>query len=352
VNRPFYAFGVLLAFLTLGMLAIGLSSRPRGNQPGAGASSAARRQPGVTMYVVVLPEEESDLSLGGGLANLVGRGEGVDSCAICGLAGQPLSHSLGSGTNAACGNVFIKPTLWSGGWSNECAGSENRCPRFTFIELARRPPLETLGQAPVTGYDAAYDRAMAESVIAAPNAILPQAVDSATHFGTTELDQSDELVLLFDSLARCESTQRERELNPWRFVQRRWDYEARAIVLGTFNRLWRGVEMVRLDDDWFAAAQHTGPRGVSKANNRPGPTWAHYTAWIGSKQWTVVFRGVENRVTAPFFNPPRDELLQIAVAGLNRVAELLHNLAAQWLDTAGQRLARQPQSATVENAPK
>jgi hypothetical protein len=334
VNRPFYAFGVLIAFLTLAMLAIGLSSRPAGQQPSAGGSGSGlpRRQPGVTMFVVRLPEEELDISLGMELAL---NDDAVASAAICGLGGQQPRHWLGSASSAASGDVFVKPTLWRSAWASEQESNAAEGLQFVSIQMADLAQSDTNETPLVTGYDAAFDRAMAESV----SAFLPttRAVEYASD--AADPDDAEELVRLFDSLVRSESRQGEQKSKLSLLARRRWDYETQAIVLGGLNSFGRVFADSDWDNDWRAAAARIGLHGTN-ATDPHGPAWSDYTAWIGSKQGTVALQGVQIRTTAANWSRPRDLLLQIAVAGLNRVAELLHQMAGAWLDQAGERTAR------------
>jgi len=100
------------------------------------------------------------------------------------------------------------------------------------------------------------------------------------------------------------------------------------------------------------AAQQTGLVNGANANNQPRPTWAEYEAWIGSKQWTVAGLHTRAGERVAFWSPPKDELLQIAVAGLNRVAELLHEAVARLLGETAERIAERTDPAAPATAPK
>ncbi len=343
MNRPFYAFGVLIAFLTLAMLAIGLSSRPSAKQPSAGGSGSGlpRRQPGVTLYVMVLREDEKL-----DLLDLTAGEPGASEAVFCGLTTRSATYTPGYGFKGAAGDVHQDSDLWRSESLADVARPDSGLSGVT-IELA--DPLRTyeFDQSPLaTGYDAAYDRAMSGELLP-----FKQAAAISDQQDSSEPD-GDPMVLLFESLVRCETPQIERKSNQARLTGRRWDYEAQAIVLGVQNRLWKGLEAARLDDEWLAVAEQTGLVDQAKAISQRGPTWAEYTAWIGSKQWTVAWRDSQKRTGVAFWGEPKDELLQIAVAGLNRVAELLHELVAQWLDRAAERIAQRASSGPVPASPK
>ena len=162
----------------------------------------------------------------------------------------------------------------------------------------------------------------------------------------------DPMFQLFESLSRSETAPTEAESYWDRLTRRRWDYEARAMLTGTVNRLWRELESVRLTDDWERAAQQTGLAPSATVNYLPGATWAEYEAWIGSKQWTVAGQDTQAGRRVAFWAQPKGELLQIAVAGLNRVAELIHAALVRVLDKAAERIAERvdlPTSARVRN---
>jgi hypothetical protein len=345
VNRPFYAFGVLMAFLALAMLAIGLSSRPAGKSPSAGGSGSElpRRQPGVTLFVLVLPDAETADILG-----LPTDEDLVVGLGGCGMTTQHPSYAQGCGLERATGNVYFAPTRSPISSAADDAVAQTGL-RTATIEPAGPVNLDdVVRNSLATGYDAAYDRAMtAEPVGQRDELSLAPAMSDPT-----ALEQDDPLLVVFNSLSRRETTESEQKSHLARLRQRRWDYEARAILSGAQNRVWRLFIAAGVADEWRHAAQQTGLIGATQANHQPGPTWAEYMAWIGSKQWTVAGRDTQNGRSVPFWNLPSDELLQIAVAGLNRVAELLHKALVQLLDEAAERIAGRTDRAAAGSAPK
>jgi hypothetical protein len=144
---------------------------------------------------------------------------------------------------------------------------------------------------------------------------------------------------VFESLSHRKTEQPRAESYWTRLSRRRWDYEARAISTGAANRLWRELESAKLADDWQQIARQTGFASDATVNYLPATTWAEYEAWIGSKQWTVAGRDTQAGQGVAFWGQPKGELLQIAVAGLNRVAELIHATWARFWDEAAERIA-------------
>jgi hypothetical protein len=181
-----------------------------------------------------------------------------------------------------------------------------------------------------SGYDSAYDLAMND--LPSSGAAVPIGCDDQ------QPGEIDEMLVVFESLLRSEMPQIERKSNPRPISRRRWDYEGRALVMGAQNHLWRAIESARLDDEWQAAARQTGWIWEAEPST-PGPTWAEYVAWIASKQWTVAKRDSQYRTLGAIWSAPSDQVLQIAVSGLNHVAELLHELVSTWLNQAGTRVA-------------
>jgi len=345
VNRPFYAFGVLMAFLALAMLAIGLSSRPASKPSSAGGSGSElpRRQPGVTMFVLVLPDAETAemLSLPTDEDQVVRQGS-------CGLATQHPSYAQGCGLDRATGNVYFAPNRSPISSAADVTVAQTGL-RPATIEQAGPVILDdVVRNSLATGYDAAYDRAMAAETVGQRDdlSLAPAMSDP------TALEQDDPLLVVFNSLSRRETTQIEQKSYLAQLRQRRWDYEVRAILNGAQNRVWRLFIAAGVADEWQHAAEQTGLVAATQANHLPGPTWAEYMAWIGSKQWTVAWRDTQNGRSVPFWNLLNDELLQIAVAGLNRVAELLHETLVQLLDEAAERIAGRADRAAAGLAPK
>ncbi len=333
-----------MAFLALAMLAIGLSSRPSGQQPSAAGSGSGllERQPGVTLYVSVLADGEQ-LKLDGQLAD----DEETVGLALCGLATDEAAYAEGVGLERAAGDVFEAPSWWHGPSIADSFASREGL-QSTTIALARPVRLDGLELSTVaSGHDAAYDGAMAAAL-----STFPRLSETGASSRVAEAEEADSLVLLFESLVRSESPRARQKSDVSSDSRRRWEFELQAVVLGAQNRLWQWVVLARLHDDWHAAARESGLVGMSKSSAQPGPTWADYTDWIGSKLGSVALRGSPKPNTAAFWRQPNDRLLQIAVAGLNRVAELLHELVGKWLNETAGRTAQRAVRLTPANGPK
>lgn len=343
MNRPFYAFGVLMAFLALAMLAIGLSSRPSGQQPSAAGSSSGllERQAGVTLYVSVLADGEQ-LELAGLLADDEAAGS-----AVCGLATDEAAYAGGVGLDRTMGDVFEAPSWWHGLSIADSVPSREGL-QSTTIALTRPIRLDGLELPTATsGHDAAYDCAMSAAL-----STFPRLPETGVSSRVTEAEEADSLVLLFESLVRSESPRARQKSDVSSVSRWRWEFELQAVVLGAQNRLWQWAVLARLDDDWHAAARASGLVGMSKSSAQPGPNWAEYTDWIGSKLGSVALRGSPKPNTAAFWRQPNDRLMQIAVAGLNRVAELLHELVGKWLKETAGRIAQRVVRLTPAGGPK
>ena len=316
MNRPFYAIGVLLAFLALAMLAVGLSSRPRplaptGTGPSAAGSGmhtpgmqapgkqAPRHQPGPTAYVLFVPD-----------APVV---EAVSQVAVCQAAvrhtvalEQP-TYEQGCGWDRETGMVYLPVREAAMGL------------RSVRVEMARDPshwsgPSNDLR----TGYDADYDRAMDPTL--APMRPATVLIDESA-------GGDDELVQGFQSLLPPSAS-----TAPAR--RRNWEQQLRTIYLGAANRLERLID-----------------RGQATASHQRGPTWSDYMAWIESQQASVA--GLNTRVSAsPFWGRPKDQVLQIAVSALNRVAEMLHAAVLRLIDASAERLAQRTGVPGATRSPK
>lgn|GEM_PF-6976982 len=352
MNRPFYALGVLMAFLALATLAIGLSSRPTALQPSAGGSGTElhRRQPGVTMYVVMLPNAGEQELLG-----LLAADDVFFAPLPCGSTIERSLYTGDSPLDWAIGDVHSAPYVRPiGSWAN--AAQSGNCLQPVIVRVVGMVRLEEIDRSNslATGYDAAYDQAMRAEL-----GSLWQVKSASSSFPSEppamqlqELDAEDPMVLIFDSLVRSKTTQRGPNSYLGKFRARRWDYEVKSVAIGAQNRLWQLLVFAGVADEWTKSAVETGLMNGARVNTLSGPTWAEYMAWIGSKQWTVARRDGSNTNSVAIWSQPSDQLLQIAVAGLNRVAELLHELIGQWVDRAADRLAERAGRAAQPDVQK
>ncbi|MEX2173143.1 MAG: hypothetical protein WD872_02190 [Pirellulaceae bacterium] len=331
MNRPFYAFSVLMAFLVLAMLAVALTSRPTRQQPNATGGSgleAPRRAPGGPIFVQVFAAPELDL---------VPTPVAV-TVATTGCPALP-SYQAGCGLDRTTGLVYT-------------VGGEilRRRPAKTASSLAGMQPaairvaadVQALGEsANASGqshYDAAYDVAM--GWIAA--AEIPAIEISHPTSGPAKLATSDEILALFQSLQTAASGAPAPAAGAshwrWRF------YPTASLINGVVNEAWQQLAAAKLDDDWQRAAARAGTDRQAPAQ-AARPDWSDYQDWITSQQPGVSERSTQTGEKAAL-SPQMDRpLVQIAVAGLNHVAEMLH-ASADWLELdSTDRLARQPGSA-------
>jgi hypothetical protein len=368
VNRPYYAFGMLLAFLTLAMLAVGLSSRPasRVKQPSAGGGSrldTPRRGPGGPVFVLVVPEQPLLLAI-----PELGSDERADG-AICGVtSGSPRADEHLPGwadhTAIASADVSVAPPAFGlasrAPWSTEIGDlSPAEIRVATDRALAQLPtrqlpaPLDYLSH-----YDPVYDAAMTTSGHAthAVRPALPsgdEQVDLVGLFSTFVAPAELPRLADLPRLARTEPASSD-EPAPRR--TRRWDYEANSIFRGAAQRAWRAVLETRLSDDWEAAEEKAlGKKRRDELLYRP--MWEDYEAlpaWhdreagepgtvpADSNRPAVAARDTQSLQPATVGTLRTSELLQITVASLNRVAEKVGELLAQWLQEAGIEVATRP----------
>jgi hypothetical protein len=381
VNRPYYAFGVLLAFLTLAMLAVGLSSRPasRDKQPNAGGGSrleSPRRGPGGPVFVLVVPQQPMLLAI-----PQLGSDERADR-AICGLArdtgpaDEPF-RGWADHTAIAAADISVAPPAF---------GLTSRAPWSTVIgnlspaeirvasdrALAQQPtrqrpaPLDYLSH-----YDPVYDAAMTATPLWAntPFAAVPsddRQSEVVALFGTFVPPAA--LPRLADRPRLAKSTAAKGD-EPASRRTRRWDYEANAIFRGAAQRAWRAVVETRLRDDWEAAEEQAlGKKRRDELLYRPmweRPTWEDYeelSTWRDLEDARPDAVPVEANqppaVAARDTRPPQpatigilraSEVVQITVASLNRVAEKVGQLVAQWLQEAGIEVATRPVAGQSTN---
>jgi hypothetical protein len=375
VNRPYYAFGVLLAFLTLAMLAVGLSSRPasRHKQPSAGGGSrleTPRRGPGGPVFVLVVPEQPLLLAIPALDADQPTTG------AICGLtsdSGRADEHFGGwaDQTAIASADVSVAPRAFGlasrAPWSTVIGNLSPAEIRVATDSAWAEPPI-LQHPAPLdylSHYDPVYDAAMTTSGHAtqAVRPAVPGGDDQvelvglfATFVAPTELPRLANLPRLAKS-----STARDDEPAPQR--TRRWDYEANSIFRGAALRAWRAVLETRLSDDWEAAEEKAqGKKRRDELLYRPMwedyealPTWREleggeqHAAPADSKQPVVAARDTQFVQPATVSTLRASEVVQITVASLNRVAEKVGELVVQWLQVAGIEVATRPVAGQSTN---
>src|SRR4029453_14481672 len=89
-----------------------------------------------------------------------------------------------------------------------------------------------------------------------------------------ELDADDAIVLIFYFLLWCKRNKRGAETYLGKLRARRWDYEAKAVVMGAQNRLWQLLVFAGVADEWTKSAAETGLMNGARVNTLPGPTLA------------------------------------------------------------------------------
>jgi hypothetical protein len=304
----------------------------------------------VTMYVVMLPDAGEQELLG-----LLAADDEFIAPLPCGSTPERSLYTEHSPLDWAIGDVHSAPYVRHvGSWANAAQTGNRLKPAIVrVVGIVRLDDIDR-GNALATGYDAAYDQAMRAELgspwqVKSASSAVPSESPSMQ---LQELDADDSMVLIFDSLVRSKTTQHGPKSYLGKLQARRWDYEAKAVVIGAQNRLWQLLVFAGAADEWAKAAVETGLMNGARVNTLPGPTWAEYMAWIGSKQWTVARRDRSNTNSVAIWSQPSDQLLQIAVAGLNRVAELLHELIGQWVDRAADRLAERAGRAAQPDVQK
>jgi hypothetical protein len=376
VNRPYYAFGMLLAFLTLAMLAVGLSSRPasRAKHPSAGGGTrleTPRRGLGGPVFVLVVPEQPLLLAI-----PELGDDIAIDR-AICGQSsgqGQAFNHLHGANDQHAglvSADVSVAPPAFGlasrAPWSTVSGGLTPTTIRMAIDRAAaqnadRQPP------APIdylSHYDRVYDEAMSQSSLPAMGVSAATPGDTeqgelvalfSTFVPPAELPRLADLPRIAKAEATGESTKTQRT--------RRWDYEANAIFRGAAQRAWRAVVEARLSDDWDAAEE----KAFGKKRRDEllySPRWEDYEALpvrgdldLSQPDALVGNSNQPPDVAARDTAPPQPatvggmstaEVLQITVASLNRVAEKVGELVAQWLQEAGIEVAIRPVAGQSTN---
>lgn len=331
MNRPFSAFGVLLALLSLTMLAVGSGSR---TSPPAARTSPAPTRPGHAQRP-------------GPRASLAAH------------HGQPKARSLGGGVF-----VVILP---------EAAPASSDRHRAAAIELARAPQVDSAAHGepgseaaprggvtpvriePVAGdalppaaqvecrsfYDAEYDRGVDGDATVAPGEGGNRSTSSDASPANAEPLGIDELLDLMHSLTLSNQAQALQSSAEWRArgaqaAQFGWtilalDGEALAadfapqwrasqlLARGAVNRLTRALDMSR----WLAA----WPLAQSAAASAGAPGWDDYTAAVDRlRQDSSTADSVEAGQPAVRSG---HWLIRFAASALNDAAAALESAAAE-----------------------
>jgi hypothetical protein len=310
VNRPFYAIGVLLAFLAVAMIAIGLSSHPT-TQPASAQSGSrfelpSRRSPGSVVYLLVVPDAPSE-------AFAVATTDVVEDDAFENGAIEQPCYAAGCGLDRCTGQVYpaaIGPRI---------------ALHSTVVTLADEPALG----GPARGdddaaidcrshYDAQYDAAVygetpygnaSQRTLAPLNSSYEQAIDDPT-------------LILFRSLLGEQFDRRVGAVRRVKSVRRNWRYEAQAWGIGLANQFRRTSERLGLADEWERYGEIFGvmPATDQVATER---LWSDYRQWIESQQASVAERDTPAGGASTFLSQPWRQVLQFAVSWLNHAAKTL-----------------------------
>ncbi len=332
MNRPFYAFGVLLAFLALAMLAVGLSSRPQRQPVTAGGASqlkSPRRSLGGVAYLLVVPASASDCA--DDAAADVESNAAADELADC----TP-TYAVGCGLDRSTGRVYMAT----------CDPSQTHL-HSAIVGLVERPldlALEIAGPLDCRAhYDLAYD-----AIVYGPANQNPTP--------TRGSEATDPTLTLFNSLLgeSFPDTRAQGRGLPRRTTsaRRKWQYQIQALARGIGNQLWLSANRMGLSDEWQRAAAWASPAVAFDESTWNGPSWTDYEAWIASLQPTV----------AELHTPAGDktdipglrwrQVLQIAVAWLNHAAKTLGAVADQLAESADAGSATKVGALTPDSQPR
>jgi hypothetical protein len=316
VNRPFYAIGVLLAFLAVAMMAVGLSSRPTSRPASAQSGSGItkpRRGPGSAVFLLAVSDEVAEESA----ADLL-VAEAVDDVAI-----EPC-YSAGCGLDRCTGRVY-RPLV----------RTNRTALKATVVALASEPATESIGPMDcLSHYDAAYDSA----VYGAANGLIGDVIAlPAEH----SFDSDDQTLTLFRSLIGEPFEVRASVLPRAKSASRNWRYELNAWCVGAANQAWQSTERLGLADECQRWAAVFGLRAELNQVAEALPTWADYQDWCNSPQEGVAGQDTPAAGSAPFLSQPWRHVLQFAVSWLNHAAKTI-GAAAELLGGESSLSASEP----------
>jgi hypothetical protein len=305
VNRPFYAIGVLVAFLAVALLAVGLSSRPTQHQTtarGGNHADSARRALGGPAYLLALPTGEEPLAQA--IDPEAGEGESAGY-----LPCEQPCFAYGCGLDRNTGLVYsIQPIT--------------RCRfRATTIAVAADPnsllPASSIDCR--AHYDRKYDAVLyGEGIPAARNGRPTESVAAPQTAFPTEFGDNDPTLRLFFSLAGRGAAGPALRLKS----ARRWRLELLQIARGLANQTWESATRLGVADRWQRIVEVVRPAPATD-----GPSWADYEAWIASLQPGVADRDTPPAENATWIDQPWRQVLQFAVSWLNHAAKTLDSMA-------------------------
>lgn len=323
MNRPFYAIGVLLAFLAVAMMAVGLSSRPT-RQPASAQSGSGitkpRRGPGSVVFLLAIPDEVAE-DVGGDLLAAESEAPEID------VAAEQPSYAHGCGLDRTTGVVY----------DGQCAGRMTLKP--ALVEVADQAEiLESFGRMDCYSHcDPAYDAAVYGEASLHQNS--DQYGNSSTSVGS--VSDEDPTLTLFRSFLGEQFEARVVARPQTKAASRNWRYELNAWTAGAANQAQKTAERLGLADEcerWGALLGMASQQAEAVASL---PSWGDYQDWSESEQAGVAGQDTPAGGKAAILSHPAQKLLQIAVASLNHAAKTLA-AAAEQLDSLDPQPAAGP----------
>ncbi len=323
MNRPFYAIGVLLAFLAVAMMAVGLSSRPT-RQPASAQSGSGitkpRRGPGSAVFLLAIPDEVAE-DIVSDLLAAESENPPVDTAIE-----QP-SYSHGCGLDRTTGLVYATQSE-----------DRNRLKPAVVHVADQAETLASLGPMDCYSHcDPAYDSAVygRESL----NLNSGGFSYPANHIGI--VSDEDPTLALFRSLLGEQFDAHSSVLPRIKSANRNWRYELIAWSTGAANQARQSAQRLGLADEckrWGALLGLASKQAEAVASL---PSWGDYQDLSESEQAGVAGQDTPAGGETAILSHPTQQLLQIAVASLNHAAKTL-GAAAERLDSLDLRPAGGP----------
>ena len=328
VNRPFYAFGVLLAGLGVTMLAVGNTSRATRLQRTSGnpnheiETKAEPEEGGFCgCYVLVLPDAISGSE--GHSCDSVEQPRYDEGCGLDRLSGRVYPILPAAGDSFGSDDFDCGGCDW---WASQAAM------RPAVVELAAT---DCAPQFPAAvdlraHYDAAYD------------AIVNGEPGEIVEHGPSSPFEVDQALQLFQSLlVEPHSLDRQSASAPRVLAAGQWLFhriderleadEARAVALGAAHFIRQKLEAAGLFDEWQLASAMAGrdfpPGRFSESFAEQSPGWEEYADWMDSPRVDSAKALASERFAA--VDRSSREVLLFAAATLNHVAEWMHQTADQ-----------------------
>jgi hypothetical protein len=327
VNRPFYAIGVLLAFLAVAMMAVGLSSRPS-KQPASAASGSGitkpRRGPGSPVFLLAIPDELTSESA----AQRIVAGD-IESKVTSQPTSQP-TYAESCGLDRTTGIVYVPQYVSRGGLKPAVVDIAQAT---DFAES--RLPMDCLSHCD-PAYDAAvYGQPTESNLNSGRRDAYPTDSGRRDAYPTDSGDFSyheDATLTLFRSLLGQQFEARLTPLPRKGPAGRNWRYELSAWGRGVGNQAWRSAERLGLADEWERWSSLAGLASGQAEAVVQLPSWSDYQDWSDSEQGTAAGQDTSAGGVAAISSHSWQQVLQFAVSSLNHAAKTL-DLAAEHLQS-------------------